>query len=133
MDDPVMSGAKQNAVGEVGVAAHRPRPHVVGFGPAGWSVASGEGAAAVAMGQRDALRDGEESLLPPDVEGLAITAEDDRQDTGFAGELADGVGADAGAVRIGAAPFDLALQRLVVRGDDEGGGDSAVVAERLGG
>lgn len=133
MDGPVMSGAEQHAVGEVSGAAGRPWPHVVGFGPARWSVAARERTAAVSVGQRDALRGCEEPLLAAHVEHLAVAAEDDWQDAGVAGELADGVGTDAGAVGVGAAPLDVALQGLVVGGDDKGGGDPAVVAEGLGG
>lgn len=72
-----MSSAEQHAVGEVGAAAGCPRTHVLGFGPAGGSIAAGEDAAAVAVRQCHALPGGEESLLSPDVEHLAVTAEDD--------------------------------------------------------
>jgi len=63
---------------------------VVGFAPAGWSVAVAELAAAVAGGDADALSAAEESVFPAEVEDLALGVELDGDDPGGAGVSFDG-------------------------------------------
>ena len=76
----VVVAAEQDGVVEAGGAAVGPVPDVVGVAPAGWSVAAGERAAAVAQHQGAAQRPGDEAALSADVEDLAGAAEDGGQD-----------------------------------------------------
>ncbi len=84
----VVVSAEQHSVVEVGACTFRPGSDVVGFAPAGWSFASGERAAAVAVGECFALCWCVESLFAAEVEDLVFRAEYGGQDAGVAGELA---------------------------------------------
>ena len=63
---------------------------VVGFAPAGWSVAVAELAAAVTGGDRQPLSGGEQALFAAEVQNLCVAVEDDRHDPGGAGVSFDG-------------------------------------------
>ena len=61
---------------------------MVGVAEPGWGVAALGGAAAVAVGQGDALGFGVEAALPAEVEDLRGAVEDGGDDPGPAGEPA---------------------------------------------
>lgn len=68
------------------VAAVPPGDEVVCVAVPGWTVADGEGAAAVADGEGGSEDAGEEALLASDVEWLAVAVADEGEDVGVAGE-----------------------------------------------
>ena len=84
----VVVSAEEDSVVEGGFSAVCPGAYVVGFAPAGWSFASGERAAAVAVGECFALCGCVESLFAAEVEDLVFRAEYGGQDACVAGELA---------------------------------------------
>ncbi len=84
---PVMEAAQQRGVVEVGGAAVGPRVNVVGFAPLGWPVAGGEGAAAVAGGEGEALRGAGEAPRAAEVEHGAAGVEDGGNEVGVSGHL----------------------------------------------
>ena len=117
--------AEQDGVVEVGGAAVGPVVDVVGVAPARWSVAAGEGAAAVAQHEGASERAGDEAALSADVEDLAGAAEDGGEDGGVAGEAAHRVRGEVEAGVEGAGA-ELPGQLVVAGGDDDLGGVAAV-------
>ena len=69
VDVVVVSGAQECAVGEVGGTTFCVGGEVVCFAPAWWSVAPGEGAASVSLGEVLSLVSGEVAFRSPVVEG----------------------------------------------------------------
>lgn len=90
----VVVTAEKYAVRDGGFALVPPRDEVMGIAVAGCPVAAGEGAAAITNRERGSEGSAEQSLLSPDVEGLAGAVADDGQDVGVAREQAGVFGAD---------------------------------------
>ena len=97
VDPGVVVGAEQGQVGQGGGPAVGPVLDVVGVAPLRWSPASGEGAPCVAGPECGLQGGGDQAFGAPDVQGLALAAQHDRDDGGVAGELADGLGGQGGA------------------------------------
>ena len=70
---------------------------MVDFAHDGWSVAAGVGAVFVAVDHGSSQLVFHQASFSAEVEWLVLGSEDHRQDFRVAGELADGVGGDAGA------------------------------------
>ena len=92
MDRVVVSGAEQHAVVDGGGSACSPGDDVVGFAPGCRHSAVGERAALVAGHERPSQVRWEETLGSADVQDLTLAAEDEREDVGVAGKLADAAG-----------------------------------------
>jgi hypothetical protein len=78
VDRPVMRSAQQGQVGQVGRATLDPVHQVVAFAPGQGPITVGEDAAAVAHGQGGPLGAGDDPAGPPDLQGLAGGAAQDR-------------------------------------------------------
>jgi hypothetical protein len=76
----VIDPAQQHQVGEAGHAAVEPADDVVGVAVDRWRMADHAALVAPVQGVPQAV--GDEPELAPDVEGLAVGAEDDRDDPG---------------------------------------------------
>ena len=87
VDVLVVVGAEQCSVCDGGGSALVPGGEVVCFGPAGWSVAAGEGAALVACCEGEALGSGVEALGTSDIQRFAAAVEDHGDDPGAAGHF----------------------------------------------
>ena len=122
-------GAEQGAVAGSGGSAAGPVGDVVGLAPGGGDGALREGAALVPG--RDGLADvgREDPGGAADVQDLALAAEDDRDDVGVAGDLADGGGGDGAGEqqRPGAVPGSGA----VLCGVGSGACSAGVVPSRV--
>ena len=86
----VVSAEQDSAVCVRRAVVSNPVVDMVGFAPAGWSVAVAELAAAVAGGDGYCLSAAEESVFPAEVEDLALGVELDGDDPGGAGVSFDG-------------------------------------------
>jgi len=116
VDDPVVVSAEQAPVGVAADPAVEPVFDVVRLGPAGWPVASGEGASFVSLGDCLADGGGEQSVGPADVEDLGCGAHHHGDDVGVAGEDPGFGGADRSAeFEVGGA--DPLAEVVVVDGD----------------
>ena len=80
----MVGAAEHDQVVDAGGAAVFPLDDVVDLAPAGWSVASGVGAAVVAGGDGAADVGRDRALGPADVEGFAVRAQHHGQDPGVA-------------------------------------------------
>ena len=89
MEAVVVEVAGEYAVVEVGLPAFCPGFQVVGFAPGGGDGAAFGAAVLVSESHRLALGRRIEAAGAAEVEDLAVAAEDDRDDGGFAGQPAD--------------------------------------------
>lgn len=88
VDGVMVMRAEQRQIVQRGGAALEPRNHVVGFAPAGGTIAAGERAATVAGNQRAPQRSGHQASVATRVEHLTCSAENQRQDHGVTRQLA---------------------------------------------
>jgi hypothetical protein len=90
--EQVMVSAEQDPVFKIGFAVVAPPViDVVGFGPRRRPFTIGENATAVSGGEGDLLVAGEETLFPPQVQGLPVTGNGYDGGAAGAGETLDGL------------------------------------------
>jgi hypothetical protein len=85
VQEQVVVGAHQDEVGEVGGSAVGPVADVVSLAVAGWSVAAGESAAAVAQVQSAAESGRDQAAEATEVERFALVTEDGGDEHAVAG------------------------------------------------
>lgn len=127
--------AEQQGVVEVSGASGCPGLNMGEFAPPWRGGAPGPGAAAVAVGDRAALRGGEQPLARAEVERFARPAKDHRDEVGLGGEPTRSGGRDRSVDTLNPGGTDAGAEGLQRNGDDHGDGGSrdaaGVVFERL--
>ena len=110
----MVEGAEQQPVVEVGLAPEQPGDEMGNLAPARRRRAAGPGAPAIAERDRTALSPVEQPLGPAQIELLAGSAEDDRDDLRVARQAAGRRGADRSVDAVDPGGTDAAEERVVI-------------------